>query len=451
MTIADLVDRVSPILPDPVDELQVAAVLESQGVTDQAAADDYGEADVFALARRVFPLLPGREDDPPAPPADRRTRIDLLHGPLYLLPTLAYPAAFEVLGSAVAVRALVFATAFGWVWGAGASFVAYQLVGLDARGSATRTFLHLGWLGLGVGTLLSLPLLLFGGGLGVPLFVLAQLAVQQIVGVLLFHRRERVLAYAMLPAGIGGLGYLALSDERFAWPVLALGCVSVVLGMESARRSGRAHRDADGVRLPEPRVLVKNSLPGLAYATMCAALVLYVDARYVLGALDLAVAAAPLVLGMGVVELRANRLFEHADGLLREPLRPGEFHERMWRALLRELATCLVALGALALVLLAVLRSLGVLTSAGAFLVDGHVVLGGVFFLGFVLVRTGGAVLAPALLGGASLGCVTTAELVADPLTTDSLPRVFLATGIALSVLLLTALRRGVGQVRHYR
>jgi hypothetical protein len=86
-----------------------------------------------------------------------------------------------------------------------------------------------------------------------------------------------------------------------------------------------------------------------------------------------------------------------------------------------------------------------VLTSPGALLIDAHVLLGGAFFLGFVLVRTGGAVLAPLVVSGVLLGNVVADRLLADPVP------VFVIGCTALPVFLLVALRWSVGQVRHYR
>src|SRR3954466_4200577 len=49
----ELVDGVRPVAAAAVDAMQVAAVLEADGVTDRAAQVRYGYSDVFALAREV--------------------------------------------------------------------------------------------------------------------------------------------------------------------------------------------------------------------------------------------------------------------------------------------------------------------------------------------------------------------------------------------------------------
>lgn len=436
MILDELVDRVTALLPDPVDELQVAALLESQGITDQVAVDRYGRADVFALGQEVFERLPRAsvavEDEPPG-----TTWLHAVRGPLYLVPTTVFPAVSAVLGGPAAVRAMVVATAVSWVWGSGASAVAHRLLGIGAAARAARALRWLGAIGTAVATTAAAVL-----GWRSALFVLALAGLQFAIGVLLFHREEVQLAVAVLPAGAGGVVYLASEAVGIA---LVLGGVTVLLAVGGAWRAGRAARDSGGVRPPPPRTLLVVALPSGVYAALCAVLLLYTDSRYVLSALDLAVAAAPLVLGMGVVEWRAHRFFELAAQELRRCALPAVFQQAIWRGLLRELGFCLTALGAGALVLLVGLRFTGVLTLPGALLIDGHVLLGGAFFLGFVLVRTSGPVAAPLIVAAVLLGDVAAVALGADPVPA------FLVACTALSIFLLVALRGSVGQVRHYR
>ncbi|MET8759084.1 hypothetical protein [Lentzea sp. NPDC004782] len=435
MILDELVTRVAGQLPDPVDELQVAALLESQGVTDQVAVDTYGRTDVFALGRQVFERLPRGTVEAEREPR-RSSWPHAVRGPLYLAPTTVFPAVADVLGGPAAVRAMVVATAVSWVWGSGASAAAHQLLARGAGAAAARLAR---WLGL-AGTAIAAAVATVSGWQSA-LFVLALAGLQFSIGVLLFHRREIVLVTAVVPASAGGVIHLVWEATGIA---LALGGVTVLLAAAGAWRAGREAHDADGVRLPKASTLLGAALPGAVYAALCATLLLYTDSRYVLSALDLAVAAAPLVLGMGVVEWRAQRFFELASDELRRCAVPAEFRKALWRLLLRELGGCLVALGSAAAVLLVVLRAADVLTLPGALLVDGHVLLGGAFFLGFVLVRTGGAVTAPLILAAVLLGDVV-AGLAADPVP------VFLVCTTALSLFLLVALRGSVGQVRHYR
>ena len=91
-----LVAEVQRSCPRPVNMLQVAALLESAGVTDTVARQRYLHADVFALANVITRQMPKVIDAPGADrhladvPCERRveTAMDYLRGPLALLPIL---------------------------------------------------------------------------------------------------------------------------------------------------------------------------------------------------------------------------------------------------------------------------------------------------------------------------------------------------------------------------
>jgi hypothetical protein len=55
-----LVEEIGRRVPQPIDVLEIAAVIESMGVTDPVAAEDYGVASSFELAEQIFPHLLAR-------------------------------------------------------------------------------------------------------------------------------------------------------------------------------------------------------------------------------------------------------------------------------------------------------------------------------------------------------------------------------------------------------
>lgn len=449
-----LVDKVAAVLPVPVDELQVAAMLESQGVTDQAAADQYGMDDVFALAHEVFLRLsttvPARIE-PPQPVA--RSPYEVCHGLLYMLPSAVYPAVFMALSGPVMVRGMVFATALGWVWGAGTSWVAYRLLGLGLAGYAGRALRLFGLAAMVLGSA-GAVLMAFGDGAGLPLvlFVLAQTGFQVASGVLVFYRKEFWLTAAMLPAVLAGLVHLATRyDQSLLVPVLCCGILSTGLAVFLAWRASFGGEQANTGKRPATRVLTLGALPHMTYAALCAAFLLYTDSRYVTSNLDLAIGVTPLVLGMGVVESSAHRFFRGAAQLVRRSRLPAQFRSEVWRALLRELTLCMVLLVGMGLALLVPLAVFGVLTSRGALLIDGHLVLGGAFFLGFVLARQGEMRWLLWTIGGVLVANIVLAESLADDLAPYGHVPIFLMSSIALIVLMLTALRTSVRQIRHYK
>ncbi|MGH3647156.1 MAG: hypothetical protein ACRDTM_08260, partial [Micromonosporaceae bacterium] len=229
--VAVLAERARPSCVGAVDALQVAAVLESDGVTDRAASEEYGYSDVFTLAEEVFSRMPPRpaDSEPVRRPGGTRTARELSHGLLYVLPSAAFPAAYALLGLRGLVTGLVLATALGWVWSMGNTVLAYRLIGARHLGSAARVLRRGMLLGLLVGAAGGYGLTrLFGVATGVIVLVVAQLGFQLAGGVLLFFRLEQVLLLAMLPTVGLGVAYLATGVPAAHW-VAASGVCSVVV------------------------------------------------------------------------------------------------------------------------------------------------------------------------------------------------------------------------------
>src|SRR5690242_478080 len=136
----DLVARVRLRIGQAVDGLQVAALLETDGVNDRAARAEFGYTDVFALSEDVFHRLggsvPPRRSARVENPEPGRWLRDLSHGLLYLLPSALFPAVLAVVQPHPFVLALVVAGLLGWVWAGGATWLAYQWLNVhDARGA----------------------------------------------------------------------------------------------------------------------------------------------------------------------------------------------------------------------------------------------------------------------------------------------------------------------------
>lgn len=392
---AELIRTVVTTIPRAVDELHVAAVLESMGVTDQAAHDTYHHDDVFALAdamARQMPAVTGSvaRDDLPASARSGGTLRLLTHGLLYLLPTTVYPAVLIALGARAMIRGMVFSTSLGWVWGMGMSAVAYQLVGHGKDRSAGRALRLLGLVGLVVALLTSILLAITGpGSAGMVAFVVAQMCFQLMSGVLVFYRHEFWLAVTMLPASVAGIVLLLSGySPALVKPTLAAGALSVLLLAVTAWvTSMRAPVRPDSPKKVTFSRTIAGAGPSICYAALCAAFLLLTDARFLVGAIDLAIAALPLILGMGMLEWRAHRFTDEVSELWGRAATCAEFRRDAWRLLLRGLASCLAVLGGLGAVLLVILRESGALSARGAMLIDAHVLLGGAFFVGFILAR----------------------------------------------------------------
>jgi hypothetical protein len=392
---AGLIQTITPTVPRPVDELHVAAVLESTGVTDGAALGTYRQDNVFVLADAVYQRLsasagPAGDDQPTAGEKAPGTVRLLAHGLLYVLPSTLYPAVLAALGSAAMIRGMVFATTLGWVWGMGMSAVAYQLAGQGKDRSAGRALRLLGPAGLVAGLGAAVLLAVTGpGGAGMVAFVVAQMGFQLMSGVLVYYGHELRIAVTMLPATVMGIVFLASHSARtLTGPALAAGGFSVLLLAVTAWISSkRAPARSESASRTTAQSLLAGVAPSVGYALLCAAFLLVTDSQFFLREIDLAIAALPLILGMGALEWRAHRFTAKVAKLWDRVRVCEEFGRHAWWLLLGELGTCLTVLTALGAVLVILLRDDGALSARGAMLIDAHVLLGGVFFLGFILTR----------------------------------------------------------------
>ncbi|MQA25879.1 MAG: hypothetical protein GEU94_10455 [Micromonosporaceae bacterium] len=457
--VAALTQRVRPMCRRAVDALQVAAVLESDGLTDRAAAEEYGYQDVFALAEEIFSRLPSDPPDEPARPRrnSSRTVRELSHGLLYVLPSAAFPAAYALLGLRGLVAGMVFATALGWVSSMGATVLAYRLIGAGHAALTARVLRRGLLLGLLVGAAGGLALTQVAGlTRGVIVLVTAQLAYQLASGVLLFYERERLLLLTMLPLAGAGAAHLAFGRPSAVWTAgIVVGSVSaaVLVALWRTRRppvlTGALAPATPPPNLPPPplRQEVVAVLPVVAYAALCATYLLFANARYIDAGIGLALAVTPLVLGMGALEWRARRFAESAVALTRRCRYPAEFAGQVWRLFGGGIGVVVGILTLLAAGLAALLAQAGLLSERGLVLAAAHVLLGGAYFVGFTLINHGRL---PVLLG---ITAVALAGQVAA--TVSGLPYshgvIFLTSSAALLALLLAALSTSLAEVRRYR
>ena len=471
-----LVRHLQRTCPDAVDALQVAAVLESDGLTDRVVRDDYGRRDVFALAEMVFAGLPkGSAPEPARHRQDRQDNVRVWsHGVLYALPSAVFPAVHALLGLHGLIIGLVFATALGWVWSMGNTVLAYRLLGWGHATTAARVLRDGMLLGLAVGavgaTVLSwrydLPA-------GVVALVVTQLGFQLAASILVFLRRERTLLLVMAPAVVLGLGQIVLGATvlgnllghavlpnpwapRPAWvAAVAVVCVSVAVttGYLATRGPDTRLRDlavaVPPVNPPPPRLHreLLAVLPVMGYAGLCAGYLLFADSRYLDSGLDVALAVTPLVLGMGAVEWQARWFGESAVALTRRCRYPAEFASGVWWLFGRGLAAVVGILALLAAAMLTILGYAGHLTGRGVVLTTANVLLAASFFVGFILINHGRLPVLVTVMGVALAGQVLP--------TVAGLPYqhavVFLLTSAALLTALLGAVATSLTQVRRYR
>ncbi|QGV77216.1 hypothetical protein [Streptomyces ficellus] len=315
-------DTVTLRLAGPVDELaaelsdrtasamhpyEVAALLESEGLTGERIRERYGHPDIFSLAEELYRRVPRAFPEPP-PATDPWAPDHLrcaLRGLLFALPGLAYPLTAPLWRGAGAVTGLVLAGLVSWAWGQALSHRTYVRLatGRHEAGLTLRA-------GAPVGAVLaSLAALAVAGPGAAALFAVGQSVYLAAAGVLLVLGRERVLAAALSPLVVGG-ALLLYGEPGAAWrvglPLLALAATTA--------SAVRAVRGALG-SAPVPgaaRPGYLSSSPYGLFGLAAGVLVLSLGARhpYTVVALTVSMGPAEWLLyrfrGMSVAALRAS-------------------------------------------------------------------------------------------------------------------------------------------------
>ncbi|TDC37517.1 hypothetical protein [Micromonospora sp. KC213] len=458
----ELVERVRPRLGRAVDALQVAAALEADGHTDRTAQVEYGYRDVFTLATEVFQRM-----GPPLPEPDEAAVAvvtggrwaglrPVLHGPLYLLPSAAFPAVLMAVGRPGLVLGMVLAGTVGWIWSGVAAYLAYRLLGHGRPRAASRVLRWAALTGLLLGVVLGVAVLPLGG-LPLAVMMVLQVSYQLASTLLIFYRREAWLAAAMIPAVLFGTAYLLVGGAAQRWAVLAAAgsvLAALAIALWAARPTGDAEEPTPptGLRAQTPALL------GIAgYGLCAAALLFHAQAPYLLTRLDIVAAAVPLLLSMGYVEWRTGRFWPDMVALSRRARRPGEFVAGVWRTIGREFTACLAVPALLGAALLAGLAQVGLLSAAGAVMTAAHVALAGAYYLAFLLAGRGrygwlclsmAVVIALHIGVGALLGVAPLLGQGGSALADTSL---YLGSVVLLQALFALGLLPVIGQIRHYR
>ncbi|MEV7420123.1 hypothetical protein [Streptomyces sp. NPDC089919] len=432
----ELADRLGTLVAGAVHPDEIAAVLESDGMTDEHIRLAYGRPDSFTLAEDLYEKVPRRFTEPAGAPADPwRVSLTacLLRGFVFALPGLAYVLGAPLLegprdrlGLPAGTLTLLAGALIGWVWDQTLSHRAYSWLGLGDRAAAGRTLL----VGAPAGALLGTAAALAVPG---PAFCVAFAAGQSLyVGaatVLLVMGRERVLLLALSPMALGAPVALAvgmpvplrvglLAASLLAACTLAVRELPVAAGVRSlrARLRGRAaaRRDRDAVHWrmlrgaeesPVPRgPRLADSVPFGVFGLGTGLLVLYAALGDVLAGGPAEAVAAPsavaLTLSMGPAEWLLHRFRSGSLAGLRAARTTGAF----WRATLTTLAECLTCY-------LGVLLALGV---AGTLLWPGSpglagvrlvtlLLLGAVMWTGLLLQSFGAVRIAAGVCGAAAV------------------------------------------------
>ncbi|WP_053698201.1 hypothetical protein [Streptomyces sp. NRRL F-5755] len=424
--------------PDPVDELagrmgdliaaavhpdEIAAIIESDGMSDDQIKLTYGRENSFALAEELYERVPRRYPEPDRVLTDP-WRVSLLgcllRALVFALPGLAYVVGSHLLsgppdshGLPAGTLPLLAGALAGWVWNQALAHRAYSWLGLGERWPAARS--------LAVGAPLGA---LFGAGVawavgvadadapGAVIFAAGQAVYLGSATALLVFGQERWLLCALAPVGLGAAlmaVYVPPDPVREGLLVLSLGAALTLAAVTVWRCRSEPRHDG-----PAPRAVasVPYGLFGLAIGVLVLHTALGDVLRYGAHAEVAAPAAVALTLSMGPAEWLLYRYRSRAVAGLRASTTFAAF----WRATSGALARCLACY-------LAVLALLGGVGSAvwrqGPPMDWAHALgllcLGTVLWTALLLQAFGAVPVAAAVCGLAAIA--QTVLLVAGPLS----------------------------------
>ncbi len=328
-----------------VDAWQIAAVLESDGITDRIARERYGLADVFVLADALYRRVPLRlkPSVSDVPREDGRTLWELARGPLFLLVGLLYPVAFAFGEPWPVALSLTLGLTIGWAASNGLSYLAYRRLAQTDGTSAGRFLMYR--TSLLIAALIS-TLAIAAWSLDLPIHTVAPAAMlvcfQLSTSILLFARAEWRLAITLVPGVAANTIYLLSHGVLISAAVAAAFTAATVVAtlLAAVRAVGRLPGGSASGGTPSTDLL--GALAFSIYGGLTAVL-LTIDALQLVYRTDLQLANAfgasivPLVLTMGVIETLLRNLRNEAHGWLNTSHTRRAFAGRIWRSFARAL------------------------------------------------------------------------------------------------------------------
>ncbi len=425
-----------------VDPLEIAASLETCGLSNAMVHERFGYRDTFSLAERLYsavefqaaPVTEVRANRPGGMP-------DLGRGLVFAMPTLMFAGAAIALHSALSWWTAPLALICGWAF---SQFVAYLGFSREAVAEPAGAAVVWGLLGA-LSSCVCLGLIgeaVLGGTYSGIAFAAAACAFATAAAALVVHAQERLIAVMLIPGALASLVFI--TGEPFQLPaaiVIALVAGSVGGTVLAALR----HVPALWWRLPAvTRVEAPAAARSFANGSCCG---LFLAILVVLQPGDTglhkwpAVAAYPMILSLGVMEWQVRSLRAGARRGLTSVYNLGDFATVVKRKLARASFSYLGALLLLTVVVRALAYERGVPVPTSLLLAS--TCLSVAFFLALVVTSYGRVdlVLRAWLAGLAVFGALGLSAAVGGRgWTVPDAQLAFLgATFVALTDLALTA------------
>ncbi len=408
--IEELCEQFIAVCESAVDPLEISSALEFEGLNDQAVRKRYGVSDVFALAEEMYRRVPRRPAEPePVPDPWPRSRTGpALHGLLYGLPTICFPAAAGLLIGQGVLSVLVVALLTSWALSQPLAYLGYAQLGRADRAHAAGLLLpgvSIGTAGVALAmgaTALTMhvrgTVYIFGIGVGV--YMLGATA-------LMVLGAERLLLVVLAPGVLGSAVFLALGRppalEHAVWIALAATPV-LALGLAIARTSrdarplnarGSAAGGTGGTALAAGaglgRADLRGALSSAGFGLIAAGLLVFPVASGLPGngsaSSGALLASLPLALSMGGAEWVLISFRRRTQRLLRNTREVRVFAIRARLMLLAALLQYLTAVTLLTATVVAIAAETGLTQPHWADMpqIMAYVLLGGAMFLALLL------------------------------------------------------------------
>ncbi|HWE89982.1 MAG TPA: hypothetical protein VG317_11025 [Pseudonocardiaceae bacterium] len=391
----ELCERFHELAASAVDPLEIAAALESDGLSDQAARVRYDFRDVFALAERMYGRVPRNPVEPEALPDPWHVPPFrcVLHALLYAMPALCFPIAAPLLGGGLPLVLLVIAMVVSWSASQGMSYLGYVRLGrLDAGGS--RRLLRGGLLvcALLLGAVVAGATVLLGVAPAVALIAGGQGLYLLAATVLLVTGADLWLLAGLAPAVLVSASYLLAGQPSGAFHLvtwIALGG-SLLAVTATAVVRGCWPRPAPARRLRAAEL--RAALPYAAFGALVAGLLVFplLAARFSSGGLGASswvlLATLPLSLSMGAAEWLLYWYRRQIGRVLRATRVVADFSLRALVVLASALVCYLAATAVLMSVLVVVITATGHRPNWPDLLsYGGYVAVGGALFVALLM------------------------------------------------------------------
>ncbi|WP_328393286.1 hypothetical protein OHS70_02865 [Streptomyces sp. NBC_00390] len=228
--IDELAERMVEQVASAVHPYEVAALLESDGLTNEQMTRRYDRPDLFTLAEDLYARVPRHYPQPASTPDPWRpdTVRCALRGVVFALPGLAYVLGAGLWQGAADITGLVVSGLAAWAWNQALSHRAHLRLATEGGAAAARTLA----VGAPAGALgaAGIGLLVCGPDTGAA-FAAGQSCYLAAASVLLVLGRERALLAALLPVAAGGAVCWLQRPPDVLAVVLLLSTVTLTAGV----------------------------------------------------------------------------------------------------------------------------------------------------------------------------------------------------------------------------